>query len=211
MKVCKAKINEKQFETNASGTLSWEEVECQGACVNAPMVMIFRDTYEDLRPERLEEIIDAFEAGKGSTIKPGPQIDRHFSAPVGGPITLTEKPAVKSLRANGAAKAKSTTAARKPAAKKADAPASDTPSLDDKNRPPVMKKPKSPDDLKQISGVGPKLETVLNGLGIFTFAQISKWKKAERDWVDGYLKFKGRIDRDDWVKQAKALAKSAKA
>ena len=48
-----------------TGTLSWEEVECLGACVNAPMVMIFKDTYEDLTPERLAEIIDLFEAGKG--------------------------------------------------------------------------------------------------------------------------------------------------
>ena len=70
-----------------------------------------------------------------------------------------------------------------------------------------MRKPAKPDDLKLISGVGPKLEGVLNGLGIYKFEQISKWKKAEREWVDGYLKFKGRIDRDDWVKQAKALAK----
>ena len=47
------------------GTLSWEEVECLGACVNAPMVMIFKDTYEDLTPERLGEIIDEFDAGQG--------------------------------------------------------------------------------------------------------------------------------------------------
>jgi len=73
--------------------------------------------------------------------------------------------------------------------------------------PPRMKKPAKPDDLKKISGVGPKLEGILNGLGIYKFEQISKWKKAEREWVDGYLKFKGRIDRDDWVSQAKKLAK----
>jgi NADH-quinone oxidoreductase subunit E len=70
--------------------LSWEEVECQGACVNAPMVMIGKDTYEDLTPERLEEIIDAFEAGNGKSITPGPQIDRVYSAPVGGPTTLLD-------------------------------------------------------------------------------------------------------------------------
>src|SRR5690606_10764701 len=58
---CKRKINPEHFATNEAGTLSWEEVECLGACVNAPMVMIFKDTYEDLTPERLEEIIDAFE------------------------------------------------------------------------------------------------------------------------------------------------------
>jgi len=74
-------------------------------------------------------------------------------------------------------------------------------------RPPKVKKPAKPDDLKLISGIGPKLEGVLNGLGIYKFEQISKWKKAERDWVDGYLNFKGRIDRDNWVAQAKKLAK----
>jgi len=207
MKVCKAKINEKQFETNSAGTLSWEEVECQGACVNAPMVMIFKDTYEDLTPERLDEIIDAFEAGKGDTITPGPQIDRIYSAPAGGPVTLLENPNVKRV---AGATAKPTRAAAKPAAKKTaakPAAAEAAASLDDKNRPAAIKKPAKPDDLKLISGVGPKLEGVLHGLGIYTFAQVSKWKKAERDWVDGYLKFKGRIDRDDWVKQAKALAK----
>ena len=63
-----SKIHHDQFHTNADGTLSWEEVECLGACVNAPMVMIFKDTYEDLTPERLAEIIDAFEAGKGASV-----------------------------------------------------------------------------------------------------------------------------------------------
>jgi NADH-quinone oxidoreductase subunit E len=82
-KVCQHKINPEPFALNESGTLSWEEVECLGACVNAPMVMIFKDTYEDLTPQRLEEIIDAFEAGRGDEIKPGPQIDRVLSAPVG--------------------------------------------------------------------------------------------------------------------------------
>ena len=73
--------------------------------------------------------------------------------------------------------------------------------------PPKMRKPAKPDDLKKISGVGPKLEGILNGLGIYKFEQIAKWKKLERDWVDNHLRFKGRIDRDDWVSQAKKLAK----
>ena len=67
------------------------------------------------------------------------------------------------------------------------------------------------DDLKMISGVGPKIEATLNEIGIFTFAQVAGWKKAEREWVDGYLNFRGRIERDDWVKQAKALAKGGEA
>ncbi|WP_159589283.1 dipeptide ABC transporter ATP-binding protein [Chelativorans xinjiangense] len=77
----------------------------------------------------------------------------------------------------------------------------------DKNRPPKMRTPRTPDDLKLISGVGPKLEAMLNGLGIYTYAQIAAWKKAERQWVDEHLKLKGRIEREDWVKQAKALAR----
>ncbi len=63
------------------------------------------------------------------------------------------------------------------------------------------------DDLKWISGVGPKLEETLNGLGVFHFEQIAAWTKAEIDWVDDYLKFSGRIERDNWIEQAKALAK----
>ncbi len=73
-----------------------------------------------------------------------------------------------------------------------------------------MERPAEIDDLKLVSGIGPKIEGILHELGIFKFAQIGKWKKTERDWVDGYLRFKGRIDRDDWVKQAKALAKGGR-
>jgi NADH-quinone oxidoreductase subunit E len=90
--VCEHRINHEPLVTNEAGTLSWEEVECLGACVNAPMVMIGSDTYEDLTVERFEQILDAFEAGKGDTIKPGTQVDRVFSAPAGGPVTLTEAP-----------------------------------------------------------------------------------------------------------------------
>jgi NADH-quinone oxidoreductase subunit E len=89
--VCKKKIAARPFDRNEAGTLSWEEVECQGACVNAPMVMIFKDAYEDLTPERLEEIIDAFEAGEGAGVPVGPQTGRHLSAPAGGLTTLTDQ------------------------------------------------------------------------------------------------------------------------
>lgn len=95
IEVCKSKIHHDPHHLNADGTLSWEEVECAGACVNAPMVAIFQDTYEDLTPTRLEEIIDAFHAGKGDTIKPGTQIERLNSAAEGGRTTLLEKPSAK--------------------------------------------------------------------------------------------------------------------
>jgi len=234
MDVCRSKIHHDQFHTNEAGTLSWEEVECLGACVNAPMVMIFKDTYEDLTPERLGEIIDQFEAGKGAQVKTGPQTGRVFSAPLTGLTSLAdEKGVLKTTRdkaAKAAAKAAKAAAVEaapaaavaapvavaavveKPKAapaKKADAPAK--PSLEDKNRPAGIAKPAAVDDLKLISGVGPKIEGTLHELGIFTFGQVASWKKAERDWVDGYLNFKGRIERDDWVKQAKALAKGGVA
>ena len=96
--VCKSRINTEPFHANGTGTLSWEEVECQGACVNAPMVMIFKDTYEDLTPQRLAEIIDEFEAGRGAGVKPGPQIERIFSGPAGGLTTLKRDPAKASAR-----------------------------------------------------------------------------------------------------------------
>ena len=219
IEVCKNRIHHDPFHTNEDGTLSWEEVECQGACVNAPMVMIFKDTYEDLTPERLEEIIDAFEVGKGDTIEPGPQIDRIHSAPVGGPTTLQADPTKPAggktpktkAPAKAASKKPAPTKAAKPATKATAAKAAELASLDDKNRPAAVKKPAKPDDLKLISGVGPKIEGILHDLGIFTYAQVAKWKKAEREWVDNYLKFKGRIEREDWVKQAKALAKGGEA
>jgi predicted flap endonuclease-1-like 5' DNA nuclease len=62
------------------------------------------------------------------------------------------------------------------------------------------------DDLKRIKGVGPKLEGVLNKLGVFHFDQIAAWKAKDVVVVDGRLNFKGRIKRDTWVKQAKLLA-----
>ncbi|HXV30497.1 MAG TPA: NADH-quinone oxidoreductase subunit NuoE [Sinorhizobium sp.] len=112
IKVCKKKIASEPFTLNEGGTLSWEEVECQGACVNAPMVMIFKDAYEDLTPERLEEIIDGFEAGKGAEINPGPQIDRVYSAPIGGLTTLhTANPDEKAVSVPPSNAAKPKTAA----------------------------------------------------------------------------------------------------
>src|SRR6185437_10223587 len=90
--VCEHRISHDPFTVNEAGTLSWEEVECIGACVNAPVVMIGNDTYEDLTVGRFEEILDAFEAGRGDTIKPGTQIDRVTSAAIGGATTLLEAP-----------------------------------------------------------------------------------------------------------------------
>jgi NADH-quinone oxidoreductase subunit E len=294
MDVCRKRIHPEQFHTNERGMLSWEEVECLGACVNAPMVMIYKDTYEDLTPQRLEEIIDQFAIGKGPAVPVGPQNGRTVSAPQSGLTSLMSEDAIREKEAgaevgeekggaappegaevppskaakpqtyapetNGTLKTPSPekTSAAGEKATSASPPAFDAaaankaepaveavdksrtspsaqsqqvglaspellrgepigaarkritrekPSLDDPDRPAGIEKPAAVDDLKMISGVGPKNEEILNSLGIYTFAQIASWKEAERVWVDSYLNFKGRIDRDDWVKQADALAR----
>ena len=76
-------------------------------------------------------------------------------------------------------------------------------------QPEVLKEARAggADDLKLISGVGPKLEATLNDLGFWHFDQIAGWRKEEIEWVDQRLRFKGRIERDDWMSQAKILAK----
>ena len=85
--VCHRRIGEQQHVT-ADGAFSWIEVECLGACVNAPMAQINYDYYEDLTPESFEKILDELAAGR--TPKPGPQVDRQLSEPVGGATTLKD-------------------------------------------------------------------------------------------------------------------------
>lgn len=225
--VCKKRIAAHAHELSADGDFSWEEVECLGACVNAPMVQVFKDTYEDLTEESFEALLDDFAAGR--TPKPGPQIDRHYSAPFGGATVLTGD--VKVAKPKKAAAGKATTAkAESPATPKAAkqnaarpnpedraeaeaaraAPKAETApaTLFDDNKPKGLEAARGgkADDLKKISGVGPKIEGILNSLGIFHFDQIAAWTPAEVDWVDGYLKFKGRIGREDWIAQAEILA-----
>jgi NADH-quinone oxidoreductase subunit E len=88
IEVCKRRISEHPHELSEDGQFSWEEVECLGACANAPMVQIWKDTYEDLTPESLEKILGAFE--RGATPKVGSQIGRKNSSPEGGTTTLTD-------------------------------------------------------------------------------------------------------------------------
>jgi NADH-quinone oxidoreductase subunit E len=83
---CLAKTGTKLRETTEDGIFTVIEVECLGACANAPMVQINDDYYEDLTPERMGEIIDDLKAGKEVPV--GSQIGRLSSAPEGGPQTL---------------------------------------------------------------------------------------------------------------------------
>ena len=104
--------------------------------------------------------------------------------------------------------------AKKASSKKTAAPKKVTPKKAVVEKKPVAKKAATPkkettgkDDLTKISGVGPVIVGKLEALGITTFKQIAAWKKADIEKFDAELNFKGRIDRDEWIKQAKELAK----
>jgi len=86
--VCRDKIADKPHELSPDGKFSWEEVECLGACANAPMAQIGKDYYEDLTAARLAEIID--ELAAGGVPVPGPQNGRYAAEPMGGATTLTD-------------------------------------------------------------------------------------------------------------------------
>ena len=88
IKICKSKIHHDPHHLSTDGNFSWEEVECLGSCANAPMVQIFKDTYEDLTPELFEKLLEGF--AKGNPPKPGSQIGRTASCPEGGPTSLTD-------------------------------------------------------------------------------------------------------------------------
>ncbi|MGD9813927.1 MAG: NADH-quinone oxidoreductase subunit NuoE [Hyphomonadaceae bacterium] len=86
-KVCKSRIGAKHA-VSADGMFSWEEVECLGACVNAPVVAIDDYYHEDLTPEALEALIDKL--ARGEKLEPGSAIRRQTSAPEGGPQVLLD-------------------------------------------------------------------------------------------------------------------------
>lgn len=86
IRVCKEKISPSPLTLSADGRFSWEEVECLGACTNAPMAQFGKDFYEDLTVERLAELIDSFAAG--DVPRPGPQNGRFSCEPLGGPVAL---------------------------------------------------------------------------------------------------------------------------
>jgi NADH-quinone oxidoreductase subunit E len=234
LSLCRKKIHPEPHHLNAEGSLSWEEVECLGACVNAPMVQVWKDTYEDLTPATLEKLIDDLQAGRPT--KPGPQIDRQQSMAFGGATSLTDKslyskqrtfkrveapppppPAPVAAAAPVAAVAPAPVAAPVNApvisrvAKIEKAPAKKAAPAAKAAAPELLKKPRAgskADDLKLIWGVGPAFEKLLNKTGVWHFDQIASWSTADIKHVDALLKgFQGRIARDEWVKQAKKLTK----
>ncbi len=88
IKVCKELIAPAPHTLSADGKFSWEEVECMGACANAPMAQIGKDYYEDLTPAKLRDLIARF--SKGEVPVPGPQNGRYAAEPLSGLTTLKD-------------------------------------------------------------------------------------------------------------------------
>ncbi|MGJ3262374.1 MAG: NADH-quinone oxidoreductase subunit NuoE [Salinarimonas sp.] len=274
------------------GLFSWIEVECLGACCNAPMVQINDDYYEDLTEASFAALLDDLAAGREVHI--GSQAGRTSSEPTQSLNTLKDpglydgsrvgawkkrfeeeavKKAAEAKEKEDAAKAEAAAATKQAAVEPkpakpdsgratatpvADAPAQraaagerpvdpskrvtaaeedtrrsidpkaaeeeeevaarlatlpkDASAEDKANavgaRPAGLEGPRggAADDLKRILGIGPANEKKLNALGIFHFDQIAGWDRAQIRWVGTYLAFPGRIDRENWVEQARALA-----
>ena len=237
VKVCRERISPRAHELSADGKFSWEEVECLGACANAPMAQIGKDYYEDLTAESLGALLDVFAAGE--VPRPGPQNGRFASEPLGGLTSLTGPGRDEAYNASVAlALAFGDTVARitgeEPAAVGPSRPRKSRPGPNRRTGPPspsrcrrpwrrrrrmgcsrsALEAPRGagPDDLTRIKGVGPKLAALLNSLGYFHFDQIAAWTPEEVAWVDENLEgFKGRVSREHWVDQAKALAAESAA
>ena len=254
--VCEDKIAAKPFALSKDGNFSWEEVECLGACANAPMAQIGKDYYEDLTPESFAALIDDLAAGKVPT--PGSQTGRFACEPKSGLTSLkafetdrmarnysvqqaldigdtikridgtemplrtpwqdkgaSHKPAAPDVKHNETPVAIVTKASL---AKVADLvgggdrePPASSPETDAAapgTKPETLDAPRDgqPDDLKQLKGVGPKVEMGLNAVGIYHLDQVANWTPDEVDWVDENLDgVKGRASRDNWVRQARQL------
>lgn len=281
--VCRDRIAPHAHQLSADGKFSWEEVECLGACANAPMAQIGKDYYEDLTAERLGAIIDELAAGRVPT--PGPQNGRYASEPAQeltsltgyeagrpegnasvalarelndtikridgsevplltpwrpgsegkrqpdvtagerdthmppsatradgrptpGPKPSAERPVSKTgtqkQEADAASRAKPTSR-RDPAGEAAEATQERA-----GRKPEALPGPRGgkADDLTKLRGLGPKMQARLHEAGIYHFDQIAGWGPEEVAWADAELGARGRIERDDWVGQARAMKES---
>ena len=222
--VCRAKIAPHAHQLSADGRFSWEEVECLGACANAPMAQIGKDFYEDLtaesfdcdprgvRPRRGAAAGAAGRALRLGAARRGHDPDR--GAAGRGAQRLGD--AGRAAGRHGGAHHRRGAGAAHRGRGRAEA-AADRRARRQRHRPgggaaaargsARRRAATGPDDLKLIKGVGPKLEAMLHELGYFHFDQIAGWTPEEVAWVDENLEgFKGRVTREGWVEQARELA-----
>ncbi|QTD56982.1 hypothetical protein [Parasphingorhabdus cellanae] len=143
----------------------------------------------------------------GDAVAPVPEPVVPSAVPAPAPAPVTPKAAAPAAAA--------TTAAAKVAPAPMPAPrprkrpvVAETPPPPPPGKPNITPAKGDPDNLRLIKGVGPKLNSLLNNLGVTRYDQIAGWKEAEIEEVDKYLEsFSGRITRDSWIDQAKYLAK----
>ncbi len=277
--VCKELVSDKAHALSADGKFSWEEVECLGACANAPMAQIGKDYYEDLTPAKLRELIGRF--SNGEVPVPGPQNGRYAAEPLSGltslkdhaagrvqynasvqnavdigdtvkrilgsevPLTtpwiakapqsdpktaampeavspavdvavepkpgaaqVADKTGATVQEAPAMSKGKPVADGNAPEATPLATPEAKAPAEFAQNQPVGLSEARGgvADNLQKIEGIGPALEKLCHGLGVFHFDQIANWSADEIAWMDANLKgFKGRVSRDKWVVQAKLI------
>lgn len=179
----------------------------------APVVQVAETVKAEVKPVVVAKAAEPLaEAKPAVAAKPVAKVAK--PKPTAKAVAATdEKPAVKAKVAKAApvAKAKAEPAAAKPvkvakaakAMKAAVAPVVETPAA--AKPQPRKKAAKAADDLKKISGIGPKLADMLGGMGVTRFAEIAAWTDKDVEQVDRELGLDGRIAKDNWIAQAKAL------
>jgi NADH-quinone oxidoreductase subunit E len=207
--VCEREIGP-QGQVTPEGVFSWVEVECLGACVNAPMAQINDDFYEDLTPENFKWVLDGLRRGRD--VKPGPQIKRQFSAPASGPTTLTfvEKPRTRTEETAPERAAEESEIQNKAQAvveavspvKPPEPQIGDTSKVNEA-RARFAKPEGEPEDLTKL-GIGQEAHHLLNEIGVYRYAQVGRWSDEDREWIETrYPRFKGQTA--EWMTAAKAL------
>tara|TARA_B100001248_G_scaffold227423_1_gene185818 strand:- start:576 stop:1562 length:987 start_codon:yes stop_codon:yes gene_type:complete len=209
--VCKEKISPNPHQLSADGNFSWEEVECLGACSNAPMAQIGKDYFEDLSEETLRQIIDNLCTEEPPT--PGPQNGRFASEPKQGLTSLMKYESGRT-KFNGSVQMAFDL---KDTIKRIDGTETElaTPWLkvgkkktmqSVMRKPKILKSPKKsvPDDLLSLSGLGEKAKIILNRLGIFYIVQVSQWGAEEINWVHSHSSGSLSLNKlKSFVEQAK--------
>jgi len=209
--VCKEKISPNPHQLSADGNFSWEEVECLGACSNAPMAQIGKDYFEDLSEETLCQIIDNLGADELPT--PGPQNGRFASEPKQGLTSLMKYESGRT-KFNGSVQMAYDL---KDTIKRIDGAETElvTPWLkvgkkktiqSAMRKPKILKSPKKsvPGDLSSLSGLGEKAKIILNRLGIFYIVQVSQWGAEEINWVHSHSSGSLSLNKlKSFVEQAK--------